>query len=337
MATLLNDHELRKLLGNVIVDGDASSIRPNSYVLRLGSGGEFLNAQKPFELGKRKKGIRIQPGHSVAVTAFETLDFRRETVHQVYPEHDLYGIVSPTTDLSREGIVAATTQIDAGFNGTLNWTLANTSSEERRFIFKERIYRLSIFRLEKGETPEKIYQGDYQGRTGYVRSQRKGAPVGMKEDEWADSVIEGGPEQLLDNLLKSGYPWHALGQRLKIIDQQFKSVSDEYGEIRDSLNRLEAEVDTVRDKQTEAALEIPRVVAQAFGEQCVAMQNRWLIGAGSLLFALSGLVVSIVSSDTARAVVQNQGAWIGIVLLILGITAIFIISRSGQSAGGQRD
>lgn len=337
MATLLNDQELRKLLGKVIIDGDASSIRPNSYVLRLGSGGEFLNAQKQFELGKKKKGIRIQPGHSVAVTAFETLDFRRETVHQVYPEHDLHGLVSPTTDLSREGIVAATTQIDAGFQGTLNWTLTNTSSEERRFILKERIYRLSIFRLEKGEIPDKIYEGDYQGRTGYVPSQRKGAPVGMKEDEWTDSVVEGGPEQLLDNLLKSGYPWHALGQRLKIIDQQFKSVSDEYGEIRESLDRLASEVDGIRDKQTEAAQEIPKVVAQVFSDQCVGMQNRWLIGASSLLLALSGLVISVISSDAARAFLRDQGWWMGIVFLIVGIGAMLLISRRGHFARGHKD
>jgi len=58
VATILNDNELKKLLGTVITNGDPSSIRPNSYVLRLGDEGEFLNATKEFTFGKTKKGIQ---------------------------------------------------------------------------------------------------------------------------------------------------------------------------------------------------------------------------------------------------------------------------------------
>ncbi|MCH7497179.1 MAG: hypothetical protein IH971_04935, partial [Candidatus Marinimicrobia bacterium] len=181
MATLLNDKALIKMLGVVIQDGDQSCIRPNSYIVRLGKTGEFLNVGKEFQLGGAKKGIKLQPGHSVAVTAFETLDFRREAVHKLYPDSDLHGILSPTTDLSREGLVASTTQIDAGYYGTLNWTITNTSNGERRFLYKERIFRLIIFRLDDGEVPGKLYAGDYQGEEGYVRSRRTGPPVGMKE------------------------------------------------------------------------------------------------------------------------------------------------------------
>ncbi len=77
MATILSDTEIKQLLGTVIVDGDASCIRPNAYVLRLGPVGEFLSTGKEFTIGSKKKGLRIQPGHSVGVTAHETLDFRR--------------------------------------------------------------------------------------------------------------------------------------------------------------------------------------------------------------------------------------------------------------------
>jgi hypothetical protein len=62
MAIILNDNELKRLIGTVIIDGDTSSIRPNSYVLRLGDEGEFLNATKEFTLGKAKKGIRVLSG-----------------------------------------------------------------------------------------------------------------------------------------------------------------------------------------------------------------------------------------------------------------------------------
>lgn len=115
MPKILSDTEIRRILGTVIVNGDAACIRPNAYVLRLGAKGEFINTRKEFDIGSDKKGLRIQPGHAVGVTAFETLDFRRETVHKFYPGHDLHAIVSPTTDLSREGILAQTTQVDAAF------------------------------------------------------------------------------------------------------------------------------------------------------------------------------------------------------------------------------
>jgi len=274
MPTILSDREISRLLGTVIVDGDAGCIRPNAYVLRLGSKGEFLNAGKEFDIGTKKKGLRIQAGHSVGVTAYETLDFRRDTVNKIYPGHDLHAIVSPTTDLSREGIVAPTTQVDAGFYGTLNWTFTNTSSEERRFIHKERIYRITIYRLEEGETPEHLYAGDYQEQTGYVRSRRTGAPVGMKEAEWEDGQVKGGPQDLLENLIRSGYPWNILGSRLKEIDQQFKSVTEEYAEIDDSLKTLTRQVNAIGEKQSDAQNTVRAVLRDEAG----SLQNRWVIG-----------------------------------------------------------
>jgi hypothetical protein len=42
--------------------------------------GEFLNSGKPFNLGDAKKVIRIPPGHSVGLTALETVNFRPATV-----------------------------------------------------------------------------------------------------------------------------------------------------------------------------------------------------------------------------------------------------------------
>lgn len=262
MAILLSDKELIKLLGKVIINGDTSSIRPNSYVLRLGGKGEFLNANKEFELGSKKKGIIVSPGHSVALTAFETIDFRRETISAIYPENDLHAIISPTTDLSREGIVAPSTHIDSGYHGTLNWTITNTSNEERRFLFKEKLFRMIIFKLEKDERPDKLYEGDYQGEIGYVRSKRKGAPVGMKKNEWEDALVEGGPEALLNNLLKSGYPWHVLGYKLKEIDQQFKTVSEEYSEIHNSLEGLTGKINKLDEKYNNFTQQLSNTITE---------------------------------------------------------------------------
>lgn len=323
MPTILSDTEIRRLLGTVIIDGDATCIRPNAYVLRLGSKGEFLNTRKEFDIGSDKKGLRIQPGHAVGITAFETLDFRRETVHEIYPGQDLHAFVSPTTDLSREGILAPTTQVDAGFYGTLNWTFTNTSSDERRFVFKERIYRLTIFRLGKGETPEHLYAGDYQEQTGYVRSRRTGAPVGMRDSEWEDGLIKGGPENMLENLIRSGYPWNILGSRLKEIDLQFRSITEEYGEIDDSIKKLTEHVNAIRERQAST----PETVRQVLREETGALQNRWLIAAGSMLAVFAGLCLTAFSSPAVAQFIRDRGTIVGLVLMIGAFILLFITSK----------
>jgi hypothetical protein len=327
MATILNDKEIAKLMGTVITGGDATSIRPNSYVLRLGAEGEFLNANKEFSLGKAKKGIKVSPGHSVAVTAMETIDFRPATIQKLFPGCALHGILSPTTDLSREGIVAPTTQVDAGYNGTLNWTLTNCSNEERRFLYGERMYRLAILKLDAGEVPLKLYEGEYQGQTGYVRSQRKGAPVGMRDSEWEDSLAEGGPEAMLENMMKAGYPWHALGQKLKTIDQQFKIVSEEYGAIHDSLTKLSTEIDTLARQQNDTSRSLPQTISAALKDEASALQNRWLIAAGSMILAIGGLVLSITANAKASDFFKTNGVWIGFILILASVALTVMTTR----------
>lgn len=329
MATILNDKEIAKLLNSVIINGDTTSIRPNSYVLRLGSEGEFLNANKEFELGKSKKGIKVSPGHSVAVTALETIDFTAATVQKIYPGCALHAFLSPTTDLSREGIVAPTTQVDAGYRGTINWTITNCSNEERRFLFSERLFRLTILKLETGEVPVKLYEGAYQGQVGYVRSQRKGAPVGMRDSEWEDSLAEGGPEVMLENLMKAGFPWHALGQKLKAIDQQFKIVSEEYGAIHDELTRLTSQVANVGNQQSETLNSLPRAISSAIKDESSALQNRWLITSASAVLAILGLILSVTSNSQALAFFKANGVWIGFILILIGVIGTIIAARRG--------
>lgn len=327
MASILNDIEIRRLIGTVIQKGDESNIRPNSYILCLGEHGEFINSGKEFKLGTSKKGIKVQPGNSVALTAYETLDFRRETVRNLFPDCDLHGLVSPNTDLSREGIVASTTQIDAGYYGTLNWTITNTSSEERRFLYQERLFRLVIFKLEKDENPQKLYDGDYQAQIGYVRSQRKGAPTGMRENEWEDSITKDSPEVLLDNLLKSGYPWNTLGQRLKMIDQQLKTVSDEYAVISASIENLSTTISSLNSKNSEIIGKLPQTIREILKDETSYLQNRWLIGIGSIFVVLFGLILSISSNNTVLDFFKKNGALIGCLLIIIGLSTILIISR----------
>ena len=333
MAELLNDVEIRRILGTVIQDGVEDSVRPNSYVLRLGSAGEFITTGKEFDLGRepnKKKGIKVSPGQSVALTALETIDFTRETVHSVYPDRDLHAFISPTTDLQREGVVAATTQIDAGYRGTLNWTLSNSSSEERRFVYGERLFRLSIFKLAEGERPDSLYAGAYQDKTGYVRSERSGAPVGMRPTDWEDGTTEAGPAALLDRVIQSGFPWNALGTKLKAIDDQFQVVSNEYASIHDSIEHLQGEVgeigkevEQIRTSQGNLTDRIRQVVR----EELPAMQDRWLIAMSGVVFVLVGIAISVLSSTVAKDLLAKHGPWIGPLVIVTAMCVVWWARR----------
>jgi deoxycytidine triphosphate deaminase len=324
---LLSDTEIRRLIGTVILDGDPTCIRPNAYVMRLGAKGEFLNTGKDFDIGHGKRGLRIQPGHSVGVTAFETLDSSRETVHKIYPDEDLHAIVSPTTDLSREGVVAPTTAVDAGFKGTLNWTFTNTASEERKFVFKERIYRITIYRLKEGERPEGLYTRETIKNKQDMSVQEEAAPpVGMKDAEFEDGLVEGGPEAILDNLIRSGYPWNILGSRLRAIDQQFKNVTDEYADIVESIRTLTGHLNEIRTKQNST----PDIVRGVLKEEASALQNRWLIATVAMLGGFVGLILAAASNPTVAQFVKEQGSILGLGLIVVAVIALVLISRKTQ-------
>ncbi len=327
MAKLLNDIQLKSLVGTVILKGEESCVRSNSYVLRLGAEGEFINTNKEFNLGAKKKGIIVPAGHSVGLTSLETLDFSRDVVHKLFPGCDLYGLLSPSTDLSREGVVAPSTHVDAGYHGTINWTITNSSSEERKFMYGERLFRLAIFKLEEGETPEFPYSGGYQSKLGYIRSQRRGAPMGMKESEWEVAHKDGGPESLLEDLIKSGFPWNILGSRLKAIDMQFETITNEYGAILDSIGSLSQSVKSLKNNQEGAS----NLVKNVLVEEMDNLHNRWTIKTGAILMGLAGLVLAIFSSNRVLGFFTSYGGVIGPSILVLSVITWIYMSRNRKN------
>ena len=310
MAKILSDRDLQKLLGESIIGADSSCLRPNSYILRLGSKGEFINTEKKFEISElgRKRGIKLQPGHAIGITSLETIDFRPETVEGIYPGCNLHGILSPTTDLSREGIMAATTQIDAGYRGTLNWTMTNNSNKETQFLYGEKIYRLTIFLLEEGEKPEKLYAGDYQEKIGYIRSQRKGAPQGMRETEWEHAFKKDGPEEKIDEIINAGgYPWNIIGPKLKEIGQKFETVSKEYADIRDSVSKIEVQIGKISN-------EIPDKVRGILRDESENERSKLLSRAGLILLGLLGLAMTAISNEWFFNFIKSNVGIIGLSL-----------------------
>ena len=325
MATILNDKELKKLFGTVIKDADKSCVRPNSYILRLGSNGEFINTGKGFEL-KENNGIRLAPGHAVGITALETIDFSHDTVNKIFPECDLHGFLSPTTDLSREGLIAPSTQIDAGYKGTLNWTITNPSGKTAEFVYGEKLFRMTIVRLEKGERPELPYQGDYQEKQGYVPSRRRGAPKGMKESDWESAGVDGGPEEQLEELINSGHPWDILGTRLKYLDNHLNTLTNGYTDIRQSIVKLDDTISRINDTMDDKVSQITDTMEDTFRNRENGFILKFILGLFTFISALIGVVFSIISNPNAWDWIMNHSPILAGIFLVAAVGTALIFS-----------
>jgi len=142
----------------------------------------------------------------------------------------------------------------------------------------------------------------------------------MKENQWVDSVIEGGPEEILENLLKSGYPWNILATRLKVIDTQFETITEEYSDIRDSIDSVKTEMKEIRSGLRNLLL-----------EEATSLQNRWLLGTGSVFAVFVGLALTVMSNETSLAFVKQNGVVIGLLLILAAVITTFLISKQKRA------
>jgi hypothetical protein len=145
----------------------------------------------------------------------------------------------------------------------------------------------------------------------------------MKEAEWEDGQVKGGPQDMLETLIRSGYPWNILGSRLKEIDQQFKSVTEEYAEIDDSLKVLTRQVNAIGEKQSDAQNTVRAVLRDEAG----SLQNRWLIAAASMVAALVGLGLTLSSNLSVSQFLKSNGMFVGLGIIALVALAFYLNSR----------
>ena len=121
----------------------------------------------------------------------------------------------------------------------------------------------------------------------------------------------------------SGYPWQLLGTRLKEIDQQFKTVTQEYADIDDAIRKQSTEIKGIRETQGNT----PDTVRQILRDEAGALQNRWLIGVSSIFVSIVGLSIASLSSEAVLAVLSEYGPLIGLGLVVIGVWALTVISR----------
>ena len=172
-GTTLADKGIRRLFGTVLIDADEKLVNPNGVELRLGKHVLFHSTGEGAELSS-DCFLKVSPGESVAISSVELIDFKAETVQRVLPGKMLMGFITPTTTMMREGITQASTKIDAGFRGNLNWGLRNGSTKDLVLRYGEPIFKLTVFELGQDESPEIPYGG--RPRDGYQDTEGQCCP-----------------------------------------------------------------------------------------------------------------------------------------------------------------
>jgi deoxycytidine triphosphate deaminase len=255
MAKILADKDIRKLLGSVVLGTDDVPINPNGLEVRLGRQVLFQSTGEQKEMSEGMF-LRVLPGESVLISSYESFDFSVDTIQKIFPACSLMAFITPTTTMMREGILQSSTKVDAGFRGTLNWGIRNSSIREFILGFREPIFKLTICLLEGDEVPEVDYGGRdtdrYQGTEGIAASTRR-VPVSIPKGKIIGSSIE-----KLDpakQLREAGYPFDHISTELTDLHGKFEVVSKDVLLLKDTIaseaKKLSDKVDDSRKTSLE--------------------------------------------------------------------------------------
>lgn len=330
MARLLNDEDLKKLLGTVILNGLEDCIRGNSYRLRLGNEFRYTGETELLRFSDNKRAFLLPQFMSVGICSLETVDFRRETVDKLFPGKNLHAIMTPTSDLHREGIVAPTTQVDAGWFGLLTWQLANLAPNPNTFKHKEEIYRITIFLLDENEIPKKLYDGAHNCADGLGQTKRPGLPRDIVDENIVKPRNGISPEEHLSNLMRFGYPWSILGEKLEGLGAQYSNIASMAEGIDKYNNTLAEQIRRLIDKLSAMDKKISDV------ENEVKRMNITIIaklGAGATI--IGGLIIAVCSSDKLSKFVNEYGGIIGLASIVAALIIYYLFGRSDGRREGK--
>jgi deoxycytidine triphosphate deaminase len=298
MARILSDREIKKLLKDVIIGADESLISPNGIELRLGAEVRFqsTNEKKPIAKGHF---LVVHPGESVLIVSLEKLDFKKETIHKHFPNAMLMALITPTTTMMREGMLQCSTKVHAGFFGELNWGFRNSSC--RDFIIQqgEPLFNLTLLLLQGEEVPEVPYgekrADKYQNTSGIMVSQRR-LPAEIPKDQMVDSSFHKLDPKI--QLREAGHPFSYIGTELMQLQGKFDLVSSD-------VRALEGKIDAVLS----------------------ALQLKSLTSTVAAMVMLLGIVLTIVTTESAVKFLRFNGSWIGLLLIIGAGVFLFLALR----------
>jgi len=243
MANVLPDREIRRLLGSVIVDGSESCVRINSYEVRLGGRAKFDSTGEEVEI-PGGNFLEIEPGDFVTVESLEAFDFSIPTLKSLGKPNGVFAWITPTTTMMREGFLFASTKVDAGYKGRLNWGIRNSSVKAIKLQQGEHLFKLTLIELSEAEKPDRFYgddkQDSYQGTSG-IRESARMIPANIP-----DSRIIRRAQQKIDpikQLTQAGYPYNHIGTELIALQGRFEVVSKDVAAMKEMFDDLGKKID----------------------------------------------------------------------------------------------
>jgi deoxycytidine triphosphate deaminase len=250
MAKVLPDREIVPLLGKVIIDGSPDCIRVNSYEVRLGRKALFDSTGEEVEIIPGSY-LEIDPGDLVAVESLEKFDFTADTLKSLQKPNGVFAWITPTTTMMREGFLFASTKVDAGYRGNLNWSIRNSSIKPIRLQYGERIFKLTIMELDTDERPEKFYgeneQDRYQDTSGIRESAR------LIQANIPDRLLIHRTKSKVEpikQLEQAGHPFNHIGTELRLLHGKWDVVSTSVGAMKTELDALQKNIEDKIDTES---------------------------------------------------------------------------------------
>jgi|SRR5208282_2544533 deoxycytidine triphosphate deaminase len=328
MANVLPDREIKALLGKVILGGSAECIRVNSYEVRLGHKARFDSTGEDVEIPDGNF-LEIEPGDFITVESLEKFDLSAETAKTIGKGNGIFAWITPTTTMMREGFLFASTKVDAGYKGNLNWGIRNSSIKIVKLQQGEHLFKLTFMELSEGERPDKFYGDDKQDRyqdTSGIRESVRLIPADIP-----DRLVVRRSQRKIDpikQLTQAGYPFNHIGTELIAIQGQFKIVSEDVALVKNGFDglekKIEAETKSLSGSIAGLGDQLENKVRKVFGEQFgLYFDQRMMRVYGtvativSLCLALYKLLIQSVPSRIQGYVLLGAGVilWTGTALL----------------------
>jgi deoxycytidine triphosphate deaminase len=275
MANVLPDRDIQTLIGTVIIGGSEDCVRVNAYEVRLGYKAKFDSTGEEIEI-PQGHFLEIEPGDFVTVQSLEELDFRLATVTALGKPNGMFAWITPTTTMMREGFLFASTKVDAGYKGHLNWGIRNSSIKTVKLQQGEHIFKLTIMELSAGEKPDKFYgdgkQDHYQGTSGIKESARL-IPADIPDH----SIVRRTQRKVdpMTQLTQAGYPFNHIGTELITLKGELTIVSSDVAAMKSGLadfqrdigDKIVEETGKLSDSITKLGDKIDKQIGNVFREQ----------------------------------------------------------------------
>lgn len=322
MASVLPDREIQRLLGTVIIDGSPERMHVTSYEVRLGKEAKFDSTGEIVQIPEGHY-LEIEPGDFVTIVSLETLDFRLATTAACGKPYGIFAWITPTTTMMREGFLFASTKVDPGYHGQLNWGIRNSSVRTIRLRQGEPLFKLTLMELSEGEKPDKVYGDDpqdkYQNTIGIKESARL-IPAVTAERE----IVRRSDQKLdpIKQLALAGYPFNHIGTELITLQGNFEIVSKDVAalvrKIDDQTGTLSARIDGMGDR-------IDRGIQSAFAEQFHLYIDKHMVRWMGILCALLAFLLGLYKQLIESAPQLNQSLYLYLFGAALLIATLMVV------------